>query len=369
MSSASRRGNFRGTLVTGGAGFVGAHLVHALCREGRKVVVADWQRQDIAGPLQLLGLCDLVDYVHVDLADYSAVQRAIPGDFDTIFHLAAQPIAPLSEAIPDTTVSCNVDTTRVVLDLLRQGRARQLVLASSACAFGVPQPEECPLKEDSAMYSGRYPYTHSKQWAERLVSDTGGRVAIARFVNLFGEADWHTSRIVPRIVRQLILGQSLSLSRSRGRTVLDFLHISDAIAALLSAEAHVAHRAAPVQTASVFNFGHGSPLSILQLIEEICMTFDGRSRTVAIPRSVAEPDMHKYLDFTFAKESLGWVPQKDRTSALRQTIEWYARYGSGLRDADAILTESMPWATDPTCLHGTNHFALEREFERVASDR
>lgn len=331
----------RQTLVTGGAGFIGAHLVQALALRGTKVVVADCQPVSTKSPLQVLGLASLAEYLEVDLSDRSAVEKTIVGEFETIFHLAAQPIGHISQKIRERTISCNVDSTEIMLDFVRRGQAKRLIFASSACAFGVPDAKECPLKEESPMFSGLYPYTESKQQAERLIRDSRVNSSIARFVNIFGEGDWHYSRIVPRIVRQLLRGDELlSLSRSNGQTVLDFLHVSDAVAALQHVESHNIQNATSTTPASIFNFGPGMPVSVLKLIEEICSVFDGWARKVVIPRSISETEMHKYLDSTRAQQQLGWNAQAGRKGALRRTIAWYAQHGNKLHDIDAALSTS-----------------------------
>jgi nucleoside-diphosphate-sugar epimerase len=341
----------RRVLITGGAGFVGAHLVRALALRKAEITVADCQPRGVRSPLQSFGLIPFVEYLEVDVTNEGAMDRIISGKFDIIFHLAAQPIGYISERKPDKTMSCNVESTRNMLNLVREGRARQLILASSACAFGVPDAKKCPLKEDSPMSAGIYPYTESKQNAETLVRESGVRASIARFVNLFGEADWHSSRIVPRIVRQLLLDKPLSLSRSNGRAVLDFLHVSDAVAGLLHVTSYVARFPASTEFMPVFNFGSGMPISILELIEQVCLAFDGRARPVAIPHSIREPRMHKYLDSTRAEQQLGWRPQVGRKLALRQTIEWYARHGSKLHNIDEAFSESADGFSDYT--HGS----------------
>lgn len=332
----SRQYESRRVLVTGGAGFVGSHLARALVLGGANVAVADWQSPDIESPLRSFGSALAVEYLKVNVSDLSAVENAISGEFETIFHLAAQPIGFMSRAAPNKTMSCNVESTRVMLDFVRQGRARQLIFVSSACVFGLPDVKECPLKEESRTFPGIYPYTESKQRAESLVRQSGVRASIARFVNLFGEADWHLSRIVPRVIRQLLLQEPLSLSRSNGQTVLDFLHVSDAVAALLQLESYGAESPVSTKSTPTFNFGSGMPISVLDLIAEICVAFDGRSRPVAIPRSACEPEMHKYLDSARAEHQLGWRPRIARKAALIRTIGWYAQHGSKLHDIDQV---------------------------------
>lgn len=321
-------------LVTGGAGFVGTHLVRALTARGKRVVVADYQPPNINSPLRVLGLASSVEYVEIDLSDQQAVERNLRGEFSTIFHLAGQPIGPRSQVEPERTMACNVNSTNIMIEFVQRGQARQLILASSACAFGVPDLKNCPLSENHTFARGIYPYTESKQQAEALLHKSGIRSAVARFVNLFGEADWHMSRIVPRIARQLVLNEPLSLSRSNGESVLDFLHVSDAVTALLSLETYLDRLSSWSELPSIFHFGYGLPISVLELIHLMCIKFDGAARLVAVPHAILEAPMHKYLDSANAKRQLGWRPLAPRDGALRQTIEWYASHVAKLHDID-----------------------------------
>lgn len=327
-------------LITGGAGFLGAHVAGALIQNGTKVVVADWQAVDMRTPLKSFGLSSSVEYLQVDVSNWSAVEKSISGEFDTIFHLAAQPIGWISQVMPSKTMTCNVESTRVMLDFVRRGRARHFILVSSACVFGIPDRTLCPLDEYSLMDDGQYPYTRSKQQAEQLVLESGIRASIARFCNLFGEGDWHSSRIVPRIVRQLLNGQPLSLSRSSGQSLLDFLYVKDAVSALLCLESRV-DQLSSLRSTEIFNFGPEMPISILKLVEKLCFAFDGEIRTVEIPHFKAEHEIHKYLCSARARQHLGWQPQVEREAALRRTIRWYARYGATLDDPERTILKPI----------------------------
>ena len=319
-------------LVTGGAGFLAAHLVRALIADGRSVVVADKQPHKIASPLQTLGDSDAVDYVQADLSQRSVAARL--GEFGTVFHLAGQPIGWLSQLAGHSTMMSNVGTTEAMLELVRQRQAEQLIFVSSACAFGAPGAEDCPLFETSPMQHGNHPYAESKQQAEALVQQCAVKRSIARFVNLFGAGDWHKSRLVPRIAKQLNFGQPLSLLRSNGRSVLDFMHVSDAVSALLALETFTTEMSKPSKPAPVFHFGYGSPVSVLDLVQEMSRLFDGKQRPISIPEVVVEQEVHKYFNFSRAQRELAWMPRSSRAVALAQTIGWYGRYGRTLYDID-----------------------------------
>lgn len=330
-----RKQEMETALVTGGAGFVGAHLVRSLIDSGRRVVVADWCNDLAHSPLGILAGEDAVTYRRIDLSNLQAVRTLRDEPFGTVFHLAGQPIGWRSAQERELTFRSNVETTRHMLDVVREGSAARMVFASSACAFGVPPTGASPLKEFDQKCDGIYPYTASKQEAEALIDPRIDAVAIVRFVNIFGEADWHLSRLVPRVVGDLLAGKEPKLRRSASATKLDFLYVGDAVAGLLATEKHLVESSDGREIPKVFHFGTDGPVSLGEIVEEICALHDGEARSPAEPRIPAEPTMEKFLDASLSRQILGWSPRLDRTSALARTIAWYRSRGRALADVDA----------------------------------
>ncbi len=319
----------RQVLVTGGAGFVGGHLISRLLAEGSEVTVVDLWPQAARTPLRALGAADRVTYVQGDVRHGAALLDRTGSGYDVVFHLAAQPISPLSNLDPDETLSRNVAGTAGAVALVKGGAADALVLASSACAYGVPDPRDCPLREDTLLRGGFYVYTASKQRAEQVVRQAGIPAAIARFVNLFGPADWHCSRVVPRLIRQMLNGEPLTLRRSNGDSVLDFLFVEDAVDSLLTL-GECARSAKAGGEVPLYNFGTAQPVRVREFAESIPLLYDGCPRTVHGADEASEPPMSKYLSAERATRELGWSPATARDAALRQTIRWYLEHPDAL---------------------------------------
>jgi nucleoside-diphosphate-sugar epimerase len=326
----------RRVLVTGGAGFVAGHLISRLLAEQTEVTVVDLWPKAARTPLRALGVADRVTYVQGDVRDGAALLTRTGGGYDVVYHLAAQPISPISNLDPDETLSRNVAGTTGAVALVKAGAADALVLASSACAYGVPDPRDCPLREDTPVQGGFYVYTASKQRAEEVVRQAAIPAAIARFVNLFGPADWHCSRLVPRLIRQLLNGEPLTLRRSNGDSVLDFMYVGDAIDALLALGGR-ARSARSGGEVPLYNFGTAQPVRVREFAASIPPLYDGRSRNVCGAGEASEPPMSKYLSTERATRELGWSPKTPRDAALRETIRWYVDHADALELLEAEI--------------------------------
>jgi nucleoside-diphosphate-sugar epimerase len=276
--------------------------------------------------------------------------------FDFVFHLAAQPISGLSNLEPQTTIEVNAGGTKALCTMLSDRcDDATVVLASSACAYGLPTVGASPLTETAPLRPGFYAYTESKQKAEQELRNAQGiRGAIGRFVNVYGPGDRHFSRIVPRTIRQLLGSRGLSLSRGDGSTVLDFLYVDEAVDAFL----RLAKYASTQQdsTPQVFNFGIGSDnaMSIRDLVLKISDIYDGNVRDIVPKTPTMEPPTVKFLDSTKARTVLNWKPETFLNAGLRKTIDWYQNHIDDLTHLEDVeyppathgeLLTEMTWSS------------------------
>jgi len=210
-------------LVTGSSGVLGRALAPVLESSGHRVVPFDLKEPH--GPAVKEG------QPH-DVTRLDAVRAAVKG-FDGVVHLAAVSQAAPAEVDPLYAQKVNVEGTRTVLEALRwEGSPAWFVLASSREVYGdpngLPVDEEHPIRPKGV-------YGHTKAEAEQVVRDycrPGGRQAIVlRFTNVFGDPRDHPERVVPSFVSAALRGKTLEV---RGPdTVLDLLHVSDAVAAIV----------------------------------------------------------------------------------------------------------------------------------------
>ncbi len=311
------------TLVTGGAGFIGSHIVEELLRRGDTVRVLDnfstGTRENLepfrGGPVFSKGSGNL-EILEGDLRDAGAVKEAVRG-VELVFHLAAFISVPQSMLDPETCFSTNVGGTVGLLEASRRAGARKVVLSSSTAVYGdtdvFPTTEETPLHPLS-------PYALSKQvnelYACLYTRILGLPVTALRYYNVYGprqRPDSDYAAAIPIFVRQLVAGEPITIYGD-GKQSRDFIFVKDVVRAnLLAAKSDTAGEA--------FNICTGHETSLLDLLEELSevsprqpeVRFEA-PRPGDIYRSVGNPEK--------AAGALGFQAETSLANGLAQTVEW-----------------------------------------------
>ena len=244
-------------LVTGGAGFIGSHLVDALVERGDDVVVLDNMRRgsrEHLVPHIASGACELRVG---DIRDRETLDRALDG-VALVFHLAAQSNVLGAISDLDYSFTTNVGGTFSVLDAARRSGARRVVFSSSREVYGDPQIT--PVLE-SAPLAPKNPYGASKvageAYCQAMGHSFGLDVAVLRLANVYGPRD--SDSVIPRWLKLATDGAELPVYG--GKQVLDFVPVRIAVAALLHAGEHGLD--------GVVNVGSGFGTQILELAERI----------------------------------------------------------------------------------------------------
>lgn len=302
-------------LVTGGAGFIGSHLVDGLLAAGRQVRVLD----DLStGQRENLGRLPVTDLIVGDVSDPAAVARAMDG-VEVVFHLAALASVQRSvEAPADSHRICATGTLHV-LDAARRAGVRRVVYAGSASAYGIPdgpvQSEETPIRPLS-------PYAAAKLAGEVYCQAFGTTYGIEtvrlRFFNIFGprqRADSPYSGVIALFIAALGEGRTPTIFGD-GEQTRDFTFVRDVVQALILA----ADR--PGISGEVVNVGTGRGTSLLQLLAALNRLMD----TAVTPRH-GEPRSgdirHSRADITRAQRLLGYAPTVSLEQGLADTLSWY----------------------------------------------
>ena len=320
----------RPCLVTGGAGFGGSHLSAELLRRGATVFVLD-RVLPRNSYLVLSDLAQKADFIQGDVRDLDLLRLTLERhEIDTVFHLAAQPIAPMSNVLPFETLSVNALGTFTVLEAVRGSRsAKNLVFASSGAHYGATTTDRA-IAEDAAPCRAANLYGPSKTAADatvRAYADVFGmNASVCRFMNTYGPGDTNFTRIVPRGIRSLLRGEPYDFgARDDGSTRLDFLHIRDMTLAYIAVAENMS-----VAKGEAFNFGRGAPVSTSELARSLSREFDGREREPLFHGAPRATPTVKYLDIGKAKERLGWQPQTPLAAGLAETIAWYRKHRDAL---------------------------------------
>jgi len=288
-------------LVTGGAGFIGSHLVDALIADGREVTVLDnLSTGKMENLSRHLGNGNL-HFVKGDVLGVAVVREAVK-DVDAVFHLAAVTSVPFSVEHPLETFQVNVNGTRNLLEACRNGGVERFILVSSCAVYG--EPKYLPIDERHPL-NPISPYAESKLKAGLLCQEYhkkyGLKTTVLRPFNVYGprQTNGEYSGVITKFVDQLRAGK-LPVICGDGSQTRDFIFVADAINTFLSAlksEAAVDR---------VFNIGTGVPITVNELARLLCglFGFDGVDllhvceRKGDIKHSYADiNDMRLYLRF------------------------------------------------------------------------
>ncbi|MFO0925754.1 MAG: SDR family oxidoreductase [Gemmataceae bacterium] len=302
-------------LVTGGAGFIGSHLVDGLRAAGRRVRVLD----DLStGQRDNLSRHPDVELIVGDVADPAAVARAMDG-VQVVFHLAALASVQRSvEAPADSHRICATGTLHV-LDAARRAGVRRVVYAGSASAYGIPdgpvQSEETPIRPLS-------PYAAAKLsgevYCQAFAVTYGLETVRLRFFNIFGprqRADSPYSGVIALFIAALGDGRTPTVFGD-GEQTRDFTYVTDVVQALMLAADQ------PGVSGEVCNVGTGRGTSLLQLIAAL----NGLMGTSITPRHAetrAGDIRHSRADITKAQRLLGYAPTVSLEAGLAETLAWY----------------------------------------------
>lgn len=316
----------RRCLVTGGMGFGGSHLCEQLLERGASVYVLDRVRP-ANSYLVLSGLADRVEYVPGDIREADLMKLVMNRfEIETVFHLAAQPIVPLSNVLPYETLSVNVMGTYSVLEAVRTAASPPaLVFASSGAYYGTTRQQQ-PIREDQAPNKAANIYSPSKiagDVAVRSYSETFGlRAAVCRFINTYGPGSTNFSTIVPRTILNLVEDKPYDFgARDDGTSIFDYLHVRDMARGYLAAAENI-----DLVRGEAFNFSGGSRISVRDLVKLISVLYDGREREPVFHGPRREVPIQKCLDCSRAEQALGWSSSISLREGLEETIQWYKAY-------------------------------------------
>ena len=301
-------------LVTGGAGFIGSHIVEALVARGETVRVLD----DLSSGYfeNLSSVQPQVEFIEGSIQDKAVVHKAVK-DVNFIFHLAAIVSVPQSMAEPVETELVNAVGTLNVLQAARAGGVRRLVLSSTCAVYG--DEPTLPKTEMMRPYP-KSPYAISKLAAEgycRLFSEAFAvETVVLRYFNVFGprqDPSSSYSGVISIFVDRMSRGIVPTIFGD-GEQTRDFVFVADVVRAnLLAAET-------PQAAGQIFNIGRGQQISINRLFKSLSRIFDLDFEPDYQP-SRAGDIIHSYGDVAQAQTILSWSAQVDFEEGLQRLVK------------------------------------------------
>ncbi len=306
-------------LVTGGAGFIGSHLVRALLEQGYSVRVLDnfssGTRENLKD-VNASKTAGTLDVLEGDVRDAAAVAQAVIG-IEVIFHEAAFVSVPESMERPQDCFDVNITGTSVLFEAARRAGVRRTVIASSAAVYGdsqtLPLTEETPSRPLS-------PYAVSKRvdemYAELYTRSFGLEVTALRYFNVYGprqRPDSMYAAAVPIFIRRLLSGQPVTVFGDGGQT-RDLIYVRDVVWANMIAAEH------PAAAGEVFNICTGRETRLLDLLNVLYELLPGAPQPkFAQPRA---GDIYQSLGSPAkADKVIGFKAETSLTEGLKATVE------------------------------------------------
>jgi UDP-glucose 4-epimerase len=301
-------------LITGGAGFIGSHLVKHVLGAGGIVRIVD--NLSTGSSERLNQVRDVIQLLTGDLADSSVAAEAVK-DVDYVLHQAAVPSVQRSVVDPVTTNRSNVTATLNLLESSRKAGVRRFVYAASSSAYGdtevLPKKEEMPANPLS-------PYALQKWVGERyckLYHELYGLETVSlRYFNVFGPGQdpySEYSAVVPKFTTKLLAKEPITVYGD-GEQSRDFTYIDNVIQANLLA------LRAPNAPGEVCNIGCGQSVTLNQLIQILEELLKVRAQVTYAPAKPGDV-RHSLADITKATRVLGYVPETEVEEGLRKTVE------------------------------------------------
>jgi UDP-glucose 4-epimerase len=312
-------------LVTGGAGFIGSHLVEGLLRHGHRVRVLDdfatGASANLAAVQQQL-TSESVDF-SLDIVEGSILDsRRLPAmmsGIEYVYHEAALPSVAFSVQDPLLSNRVNVEGTLCVLVAARNAGVKRVIYAGSSSAYG--DNPELPKREDHPT-NPLSPYAVAKLTSEhycRLFTELYGLETVTlRYFNVFGARQNPNSQyaaVIPKFIMALLKGEALPVFGD-GEQSRDFTHIENVVHGNLLA------MTAPKVAGEVLNLANGSRTSLLQLIAYLEDLTNQQAHIKFLPARPGDV-RHSQADITRATHLLGFMPQVNVKEGLQHTLAYY----------------------------------------------
>lgn len=319
-------------IVTGGAGFIGSHLVERLLKDRHQVTVIDNYSTGRPENLEHLQNCDTLSIQECDIVSFESIEKFFK-NVDWVFHVAAlADIVPSIER-PRDYYKSNVYGTFNVLEACRKYGTKRFIYTASSSSFGIP--DEYPTPE-TAEIRPQYPYALTKYLGEELVMHWCHVYSLPavslRFFNVYGlrsRTSGTYGAVFGVFLAQKLAGKPFTVV-GNGKQTRDFTFVTDVVDAMVKA-------ADSDLSGEIINIGSDNTYSVNSLIEVL------GGNVIYIPKRPGEPDC-TWADITKAKKLLGWKPKvglKEGVGILLDNIDYWKE--APVWDKNSIKKATQKW--------------------------
>ena len=329
-------------LVTGGASFIGSHLVNALVERGSKVRVVDNLSTGKLTNLKMHLKSESVEFIQDDLLEPQAARKAVKG-MDVVFHLAADHGGRGYVDLHQAACATNLILDGLVFRACYQEHVEKVVYASSGCVYPTflqTNPEEwLYLMEDKAdpPCDADNMYGWAKLMGEMTLrayyKDYGLRSASCRYFTVFGPRG-HESHAVIAMIARAFTQQDPFVIWGNGEQIRNWTYVDDIISGTIRA-------AEVIDNGTAINLGTMERTRVLDAAREV-LQYTGHKAAIKLQPEMPTGPMNRVADNSLAKRLLGWEPQVKFLDGLHRTIDWYFSTKDRAQVAlilDQLLTE------------------------------
>jgi UDP-glucose 4-epimerase len=303
-------------LVTGGAGFIGSHLVRRLLHDGFRVRVLD---DFFSGkPENLKDILSSIDMVQGSIADYDTALRAVQGA-DCVLHQAAIPSVPRSVRDPLASNHANVTGTLTMLTAARDAKVRRFVYAASSSAYG--DTPTLPKVETMAT-DPRSPYAAAKlageNYCKAFYRVYGLETVCLRYFNVFGprqDPNSEYAAVIPKFILAMMEGRAITI-QGDGEQSRDFTFIDNNV------EGNMLAMTAQDAPGEVFNLACGERFTLNEMVQNLSEIM-GITPHIEYLEGRTGDVKHSLADISKAERILGYTPKVSFRDGLAQTVEYF----------------------------------------------
>jgi dTDP-glucose 4,6-dehydratase len=305
-------------VITGGAGFIGSNFIHYWLKNHPQDDVICFDKLTYAGNLEnLKSVHDnpLFSFIRGDVVDRDAVFPVVE-DADVVVHFAAETHVDRSIVDPEVFLRTNVIGTHVILDAVKQ-YGKRFHHVSTDEVFGALGPDDPPFTEFTA-YDPRSPYSAAKASSDHLVRayyhTYGIDMTISNCSNNYGPYMF-PEKIIPLFISNLMEGKKVPVYGD-GNQIRDWIHVNDHSRGVES----ILEKGKKGET---YCLGGGNEVTNIDLTKRIIALFGGDESYIEFVKDRPGHDWRYAIDFSKAKEELGWEPEISFDDGLADTVQWY----------------------------------------------
>ena len=326
------------TLVTGGASFIGSHLVDALLQQGARVRVVDNLSSGHLDNIRRHVDAGDVEFIHADLHDTDVAARAVTG-IDLVFHLAADHGGRGYVDLHQVACATNFALDGLLFKACRHAGVEKVVYASSGCVYPnhlqTNPGEVLYLTEDMVgpPYDADNLYGWAKLMAELTLQaytqETGMKSANCRYFTVYGNRGHENHAVIAMIARAFVK-QSPYVVWGTGEQIRNWTHVSDIVAGTMLA-------AEKIDDGRAVNLGTMERTRVIDAAREV-LRYTGHKAEIELHPEMPTGPLNRVADNSLGRRLLGWEPKVKFIDGLHKTIDWY--FADKNRDAVASVLEA-----------------------------